>query len=258
MTFGAYPLGDGSAEEKRLEDYARSFPQRRLFSLVRPGMRVLDVGCGPGAMSHRIAGRVGSQGAVVGVDLSTAHLRAAARRVPDGEFVLGDGTSLPFEDDSFDLAFAKLVMAYVSSPEQMAAELLRVVRPGGNVVVADMDGGAFLFDPADSVVARGWKFVEQMFWSGGADPWIGRRIPGLLRKAGLTSMRIATTDACGHDHSPEMRVALRRQVRGMLMALRRCHELDDPELDLLVEALDGDAAGEFMAMGGVTVSGRVP
>lgn len=109
----------------------------RLFVLPRGDERALDVGCGAGALALALAPLVGE---AVGVDcvpelLALARERAAG--LDNVEFVEGEATALPFEDFSFDLAGTLRTLHHVHRPELAVAELARVTRPGGHVLVVD-------------------------------------------------------------------------------------------------------------------------
>jgi SAM-dependent methyltransferase len=102
--------------------------------------RWIDVACGPGVVSRGIAGRVGS---VSGIDLTPAMVEEAERRArEDGVgnvgFTLGDATALDFPDASFDGAITRLSLHHIPAPGRVVAEMARVVRPGGWVVVSDI------------------------------------------------------------------------------------------------------------------------
>jgi SAM-dependent methyltransferase len=98
------------------------------------GLRVLDVGCGVGATDAFLAGRFGS---LVGLDESPESVVRAAKTNRDTAYTVADGARLPFTTASFDLAFAICVVHHLAleSREQFGAELRRVVRPGGLVVI---------------------------------------------------------------------------------------------------------------------------
>ncbi len=102
--------------------------------------RWIDVACGPGVISRAMAGRVGS---VSGVDLTPAMVEEAERRA-SGEgignvgFAPGDATALDFPDASFDGAITRLSLHHIPAPVRVVAEMARVVRPGGWVVVSDI------------------------------------------------------------------------------------------------------------------------
>jgi SAM-dependent methyltransferase len=101
-----------------------------------PGVRLLDVGCGPGHLCATAAAR----GAVpIGVDLAEGMVAAARRLHPELTFHTGDAEALPFPDGAFDAALAAFVVNHVPTPERAASELARVVAPHGRVVVAMWD-----------------------------------------------------------------------------------------------------------------------
>ncbi|HEY8170199.1 MAG TPA: class I SAM-dependent methyltransferase, partial [Candidatus Limnocylindria bacterium] len=105
---------------------------------VRLGQRVLDVGCGPGALTSEVADRLGP-GSVTAVDPSEPFVAAARARHPGVEVLQASAESLPFGDDSFDAALAQLVVHFMSDPVGGLAEMARVTRPGGIVAACVWD-----------------------------------------------------------------------------------------------------------------------
>ena len=106
------------------------------------GERILDVGCGPGFYVAELCDRVGPTGHVAGVDLSRPMLALATSRVAERdnvELAEAPATALPFADGSFDAAVSVQVLEYVADLAGALGELHRVIRPGGRVVVWDVD-----------------------------------------------------------------------------------------------------------------------
>ncbi|HEY0392650.1 MAG TPA: methyltransferase domain-containing protein [Solirubrobacterales bacterium] len=102
--------------------------------------RWIDVACGPGVISRAMAARVGS---VVAVDLTPAMVEEAGRRareegIGNVSFAVGDATALDFADASFDGAITRLSLHHIPAPGRVVAEMARVVRPGGRIVVSDI------------------------------------------------------------------------------------------------------------------------
>jgi ubiquinone/menaquinone biosynthesis C-methylase UbiE len=108
-----------------------------LFAMadLKPGERVLDVGCGDGTFTEEAARRTGD---VVGLDLSRAMLDAGAARlahVPGIRWVEGDATALPFPDAAFDVVMAVAMLGVLPDPTPAIREAARVLRPGGRLVL---------------------------------------------------------------------------------------------------------------------------
>ncbi len=105
---------------------------------VATGQAVLDLGCGPGALTGVLADRLGPD-AVSACDPSPPFVADCAARHPGVDVRLGRAEEIPFEDARFDRAMAQLVLHFVSDPSRAAAELRRVVRPGGIVAACVWD-----------------------------------------------------------------------------------------------------------------------
>lgn len=110
------------------------------FAGIEPGMQVLDVGCGPGALTAELARRVGA-GRVAAVDPSEQFAVACRERVPDADVRVARAEEVPFADDEFDAALAQLVIGFVDDGDRALAEMRRVVRPGGTVAVCQWAEG---------------------------------------------------------------------------------------------------------------------
>ena len=163
------------------------------FVPVRRGDRVLEVGCGSGVVLRDLSPRVGRGGAVVGVDVSREIL-ATARRLckADRRITLrhAHGARLPFAAGGFDVALAMTVILHVAEPLTVVREMARVTRPGGRVGLQDQDFGMLGVTHPDREmtdhILRG--VVHHLY----AEPYSGRRLPGLLREAGLEHVRVRT------------------------------------------------------------------
>ena len=133
---------------KRIEAAYGSRDVLRRRALVReavaaqPGERILDVGCGPGFYVAELLEEVGPEGAVIGIDGSESMLALAARRCEghdNVEFHEADATALPVADASVDAALSVQVLEYVAEIGAALAELRRALRPGGRLVLWDVD-----------------------------------------------------------------------------------------------------------------------
>jgi SAM-dependent methyltransferase len=108
------------------------------FTGVRRGQRALDVGCGPGVLTERLAELLGA-GAVSAVDPSASFVAAARRRLPGVEVASATAEELPFPDDTFDAVLAQLVVHFMTEPVTGLREMARVASPGGVVAACVWD-----------------------------------------------------------------------------------------------------------------------
>ena len=214
---------------EQLEEMA--IPELRL----QPGMRVLDLGCGTGEDSRRLAGLVGPAGEVVGVDASETMI-AAARQRTEGtglpvEFHVGDATRLDLPTESFDAVRCERMLVHVPEPAAVLTEMARVTRAGGRVVVIDIDiDGTILDLPGlDRDFLRRTVHAMSDALSAGQ---IGRQLPRLFREAKLADVGCHTKFlAFPYDFA-------RHLIPGMLVGAVAGGSITAAEADTVVAAMD--------------------
>ncbi|WP_418959994.1 methyltransferase domain-containing protein [Streptomyces tritici] len=168
-----------------------------LLPELKPGLDVLDVGCGPGTITADLAALV-APGRVTAVDsapdvLAKAREVVAERGLDNVEFAVADVHALDFPDDSFDVVHAHQVLQHVGDPVRALREMRRVCRPGGVVAARDSDYGAFAWYPELPVLADWSALYHAVARHNGGEPDAGRRLYAWAREAGFTD--ITTTAA---------------------------------------------------------------
>jgi SAM-dependent methyltransferase len=224
---------------------------------LRPGMRVLEVGCGPGGLTQILARLVGVSGRAVGLDLSAYMIGEARRRAADGrlpiEFITGDAQALPFDHDSFDRVLANTTFQHLRDPARALAQAVRVTRPGGLVAVTDQDWETLVVDGADVSLCRQLTLAFAHAIRHGR---LGRRLPGLFHSAGLLDISVTPETAIYRNFAVTRsfmwdQVALIGRERGAADAAR----IDAWLGDLARRDEDGTF---FAACTAFRVTGRVP
>ena len=235
----------------------RAWKERSFGMLaVGPGQRLLDVGCGLGGDAIALAARVGAGGSVVGVDNSErliveARERVAASPLPV-EFRVGDIYGLAFADGSFDGSRADRVFQHLDRPADALAELIRVTRPGGRIVVGDPDWETLLFDAPQSAVTR---TILNFVCDSHRNAWMGRQLYAHFHAAGLAGVAVAADTLLFTDYGlADLTVALGTRVRQAQDAEVITEHEAAEWLDALAAA--ADAGRFFAAMTCFTVGGR--
>jgi ubiquinone/menaquinone biosynthesis C-methylase UbiE len=164
---------------------------------VGQGDQVLDVGCGLGHEARRLVERVGPHGRVTGIDANAAMIAEARQRVwgltlPIA-FEVGDAHRVDFPDNTFGLCRTERVLRYLDRPETVVGEMARLARSGGSVLAFDFDSDQTVVDVPDASLARR---IAQVLDAAVPNPWIGRQLFGLFRRAGLRDVRVVPHVIC--------------------------------------------------------------
>lgn len=163
-----------------------------LLPRLAPGMRLLDVGCGPGTITTGLA-RAVAPGETVGIEvvpdvLDQAREHAASEGVTNVRFEEASVYALPYDDASFDVAHAHQVLQHLTKPEDAAREVLRVLKPGGLFAVRDADYATMVAWPRSPGLDRWLEVYHQVATRNEADADAGRRLGAWLRHAGFTDL----------------------------------------------------------------------
>lgn len=166
-----------------------------LLPHLRPGLRLLDVGCGPGTITADFATRL-APGTVLGIDASAEVIDAARRDHPDVTFSVADVYDLGLEDASWDVVHAHQVLQHLADPVAALKEMRRVVRPGGIVAARDSDYASFAWHPADERLERWLALYQEIARANGGEPDAGRRLLSWARQAGFTRVDASASAWC--------------------------------------------------------------
>jgi ubiquinone/menaquinone biosynthesis C-methylase UbiE len=221
---------------------------------VQGGDRVLDVGCGVGEDARMLARLVGSGGLVVGLDSSETMVREATRR-SEGlglplDFRQGDVHRLEFEDSAFDRCRADRVLQHLEDPDRALAEMVRVVRPGGRLVVSEPDWETLVIDAPNPDVTRK---ITALRGQRIRNARIGRQLRARLIAVGLHDVVIYAESLIIEEY------AQAKTLLGLVTTARAASEagvIGVAEADAWIRSLeDADRQGRFFASATVFTGG---
>lgn len=150
---------------------------------VGPGCKVLEAGAGGGSVVSWLAEQVTDAGRVLAVDLDTRFVEPLRSRVV--EVRQADLVTDELPEGEFDLAHCRMVLEHIAEHEQVLSRLVRALRPGGRLVVEDLDWASFAIEDADEVDERGAKGILDFMGAAGFDRVFGRRLVSRLVAQGL-------------------------------------------------------------------------
>jgi SAM-dependent methyltransferase len=170
-----------------------------LLPHLRPGLDLLDVGCGPGSLTADLARRV-APGRVIAIDSALAPLEeargAAAAAGVDVDVRVGDAYAIDLPDDSVDIVHAHQVLQHVADPVAVLREMARVCRPGGLVAARDGDYAAMTWAPRSASLDRWLEVYRSTARANGGEPDAGRALLGWAHAAGLADVTASASTWC--------------------------------------------------------------
>ena len=194
-----YFLGYRREEQERLQEQAVLLAEEAAWLFDRIGLRagqsVVELGCGPRGCLDLLAELVGSDGTVVGIERSVDAVALARQLVTELGLTNvdvrdGDAWATGLARAAFDVVTARLVLVNVPAPEEIVAEAVALVRPGGVVAFHEADWVAHVCDPPLPAFDRLIELFHASAQQDGIDLSIGRALPRLLRQAGLVDVQV--------------------------------------------------------------------
>jgi ubiquinone/menaquinone biosynthesis C-methylase UbiE len=205
MKISDYVIRGGVEGRDRLRILSRVMRQVTLACLVqsgiKEGMACLEIGCGAGDVAFDMARITGPHGKVVGTDIDETELELCRREAADlqlnnVEFRIGDITQGTFAPE-FDLVHARFVLTHLADPARALGNMRGALRPGGVMVVEDIDFRGHFSYQESPALARYVELYSEVVRRKGADPNIGPRVPSLLTDAGFENVEMRVVQPAG-------------------------------------------------------------
>jgi ubiquinone/menaquinone biosynthesis C-methylase UbiE len=166
--------------------------QKYVAHRVCSGAQVLSVGCGPGVILSAVT-NLDSSIRAMGMDVSEVRLQQAREKNRENsqvQFVCGDAQSMEFQSNRFDLVYCRMLLQYLKEKERAVSEMVRVCKPGGTVLMQDLDGQLLWHYPENPSVQRTLEKVVAALGVTGFDPFVGRKLFWLAQNAGLANIEV--------------------------------------------------------------------
>ena len=182
-------------ENNRLKNKIKpdKFVRLYLNQFIKPYTKVLDVGCGPAVIDEYIA-QTYPHTHITGLDISANRLIQAKEMIqhlPNLLLVSANVYYLPFNDNTFDVIFSRMLFEYLKYPNNALEEIKRVCKPGGYVIVQDIDGQFYSLYPEDNILI---SKMDQIFKAikkhSGFDPFVGRKLYHLFHTLGFNQIQV--------------------------------------------------------------------
>ncbi len=192
-----YTMGFGEEYLKALRRYTAEVNAFHLLPHLRPGLRILDFGCGPGNISAGLAKAV-APGELHGIDMEESQITLARQTakwygLDNAIFHVGDVTDMPFEDGFFDVAHCHTVLMHVPDTAAVLAEVKRVLKPGGLIACREMIAASSFTEPNFGVIRKAWDMFEDLVEADDGHPQMGKELKGHILNAGFTNIRVTSS-----------------------------------------------------------------
>ena len=189
----SYTMGYSEEFRRLLNRRSAETHAKHLLPHLKPGLRILDFGCGPGTITVGLAKAV-EPGEVHGIDMEESQINLARSAAEAGghtnvTFHVGSVLDLPFDDNSFDAAHCHAVLMHVPDTQAALAEVKRVLKPGGVVASREMMVGSSFLEPSSERTDAGWQLFSNLLAANGGHPKMGTELKYKLLEAGFSDIQ---------------------------------------------------------------------
>ena len=192
-----YTMGFSEEILQSMRRYTAEANAAYLLPQLRPGLRILDFGCGPGTISIGLAKAV-VPGELHGLDMEESQIELARAVAEAGgqnnaTFHVGDVADLPFEDGFFDVAHCHNVLMHVPDTSAVLAEVKRVLKPGGIIGCREMISASSFTHPDFGVIRKAWDMFEDLLAADDGHPQMGKEMKNHIVNAGFANLRMTAS-----------------------------------------------------------------
>lgn len=234
-----YVLGHGKEELERLTqqgEFFRHFTQTVFHNAsLRPGMRVLDIGCGAGDVSLIAAGLVGAEGHVVGLDRAPDALQAARNKVTSAgwsnvTFVQGEIHEV--EHEKFDAVVGRFILLHMRDPAKTLARLKQALKPGGVMAFIEMDLTTASVYPSMALFDQALAWIVECYRRDGVDVDVGSKLFSLMSAAQLNPLVTASTRVSAGETTDQACDYLAETLRSLMPRIEQLSVADPNQIDV--------------------------
>ena len=192
-----YTMGYGDEFQKMLSRRNAATHAAHLLPYLEPGLRILDLGCGPGTISMGLA-RAVEPGELHGIDMEGSQIEMARAAASVGGhdnaiFWIGDVTDLPFDDDWFDVAHCHALLMHVPDTQAVLAEVGRVLKPGGILSGRELIGASSFLEPDIGDLSGVWTTSTKLLEANGGHPQMGKELKRMFLEAGFSDVHASAS-----------------------------------------------------------------
>jgi ubiquinone/menaquinone biosynthesis C-methylase UbiE len=255
-----YVLGHTDSELQRLITQSRFYgdlsEQALRMAGIKPGMRVLDVGCGSGDVSFLVASIVGPNGSVIGVDRSETTIELAQKRARQAglqnvTFEVGDVSSYRLSEP-VDAIVGRLVIIHLPNPVETLRHLIELVKPGGIVLFEELDISTAYSVPESPLFSNTLKLLIDTFRHAGFEPNTGSQLYSLFRQVGLSEPQLIAGSRVEGGTVSGVYAYFAETVRSMLPLIVRLGLATEKQIE--IETFIDRLRSEVTGMGGIIVT----